>query len=115
MRQQGATPDDEALHRVRIGVKRVRYAAELAAPAVGQRAKLAARRLADVQDVLGEHNDACVAEARLRRLGERTGPEGAWAAGLLGGLALSRAAESRKRFPAVSTEATLGKRWRWTD
>jgi CHAD domain-containing protein len=115
MRQQGTAPDDEALHRVRIGVKRVRYAAELAAPAVGQRAKLAARRLADVQDVLGDHNDACVAESRLRRLGERTGPEGAWAAGLLGGLALSRAAEFRKRFPAVSTEATLGKRWRWTD
>ena len=112
--RQGASPDEEGLHRVRIRVKRARYAAELAAPAVGKKARRAARRLAKVQDVLGEHNDARTAEARLRTLGERTGATGAWAAGLLGGLQLAAAAESRERFGPAWAEAATDKRWRWT-
>lgn len=113
-RKQGKVPDDDGLHRLRIGVKRARYGAELAAPAAGKKARRAARKLAEVQDVLGEHNDACVAGERLRGLGERTGLAGAWAAGLLGGLALARAAECRERFPPVWAAAAAGKRWRWT-
>lgn len=113
LRRLRGSPDDEGLHRVRIGVKRLRYAAELAAPAVGERARRAARRLAEVQDVLGEHNDACVAVNRLRALGERTGDRGAWAAGELGGLALARAAGCRERFPSVWADAASDARWRW--
>jgi CHAD domain-containing protein len=112
--RQGPTPDDQGLHRVRIGVKRVRYAAELAVPAAGKKASKAARRLARVQDLLGEHNDACVAGVRLRDLGSRTESDGAWAAGLFGGLQLARAAECRERFPDVWAQAAAGKRWRWT-
>src|SRR5579859_2986154 len=108
--QLGDAPDDESLHRMRIEVKRLRYAAELAAPAVGAQAQRAARRLAEVQDVLGEHNDACVAGVRLRHLGERTGSSGAWAAGLLGGLALARAAGCRGDFPSVWSGAASKKR-----
>lgn len=114
VRKQGGSPDDEGLHRIRISVKRVRYAAELAAPAVGRKAGRGARGLADVQRVLGEHNDACVAGLRLRDLGSRTGQPGAWAAGLFGGLQLARAARCRKRFPAVWAQANATKRWRWT-
>ena len=113
-RRQGKTPDDEGLHRVRIRAKRVRYAAELAAPSAGRKAKRAARRLARVQSVLGEHNDACVAGLRLRSVGARMEPPGAWAAGLFGGLQLARAAVSRERFPAVWAQAAAGRRWRWT-
>jgi CHAD domain-containing protein len=112
-RKQGNAPDDEALHRLRIGVKRLRYAAELVAPAAGRQAQLAARRLAKVQDVLGEHNDACVAGERLRGLGERTDATGAWAAGLLGGLELARAADCRARFKPLWTEASAARHWRW--
>jgi CHAD domain-containing protein len=112
--KQGKKPDDEGLHRLRIDVKRVRYAAELAAPAVGKKATRAARALATVQDVLGEHNDASVAGGQLRALGERTEDTGAWAAGLFGGLQLARAAECRARFPGVWAQAAAGKRWRWT-
>jgi CHAD domain-containing protein len=112
--RQGKKPDDEGLHRLRIEVKRVRYAAELAAPAVGKKAQRSARALATVQDVLGEHNDACVAEGQLRDLGQRTSDGGAWAAGLFGGLQLARATECRDRFPSVWAEAAAGKRWRWT-
>jgi CHAD domain-containing protein len=112
-RKQRDPPDDDALHRLRIAVKRVRYAVELAAPVAGEKARRAAHRLADVQEVLGEHNDACIAVARLRTLGERTGPSGAWAAGLLGGLQLAQAAQCRKRFSSVWAKAAAEPRWRW--
>ncbi len=114
VRKQGASPDDQGLHRIRISVKRVRYASELAAPAAGAKARRAARGLANVQRVLGEHNDACVATMRLRDLGSRTGQPGAWAAGLLGGLQLARAARCRKHFRSAWADAAAAKRWRWT-
>jgi CHAD domain-containing protein len=112
-RAQGKSPDDEGLHRLRIGVKRVRYAAELVAPTVGKKGRRAARGLARVQDVLGEHHDACTAGVQLRGLGEKTGPSGAWAAGLLGGLQLARAAECREQLSPVWAHAAAGQRWRW--
>jgi CHAD domain-containing protein len=111
----GPSPDDESLHRLRIDAKRVRYAAELAGPVVGKKARRAARGLAQVQDVLGDHHDATAAALRLRALGSRTGPAGVWAAGLLAGLALARAAEHRDRFGSVWAEAAATERWRWVD
>ena len=61
----GKRPNEAALHGLRILLKRVRYAAELAAP----NDKIRKRFLADagaLQDLLGEHQDAVVAEQRLR-------------------------------------------------
>ena len=60
-------PSDAELHRLRIKAKRARYAAELAELAGAKGARdfvAAAKRL---QDVIGEHQDAAVAEERLRR------------------------------------------------
>jgi CHAD domain-containing protein len=59
----GDEPKDQELHRVRIRAKRARYAAE----AVGGESRFVARAK-DVQDVLGEHQDAVVAEERIREL-----------------------------------------------
>ena len=59
-------PSDEQLHEVRIEAKRCRYAAEAVAAAVGKRARAFAKAIADLQDVLGEHQDAVVAVAWLR-------------------------------------------------
>jgi CHAD domain-containing protein len=61
----GKHPDEAALHGLRIALKRARYAAELAAPAgrAGRRFLADARIL---QDLLGEHQDAVIAEQRLR-------------------------------------------------
>jgi CHAD domain-containing protein len=112
-RKLGPSPDDESLHRLRIDAKRVRYAAELAAPVAGKQARRAARGLAQVQDVLGDHHDAIAAAVRLRALGARTGPAGVWAAGLLAGLALARAAENRDRFRSVWADAAAPEHWRW--
>jgi CHAD domain-containing protein len=64
----GPDPGDEALHAVRIRGKRARYAAELAEPAAGERARRFVRRAKAFQDVVGEHQDAVVAEERLRGL-----------------------------------------------
>lgn len=114
-RKQGDLPDDEGLHRLRIRVKRVRYAAEMAAPVAGKKARRASREMANVQDLLGEHHDAITAVARLRALGARTDPSGAWAAGELGGLQLAHAAACRQRFDSVWKAAARRKRWRWVN
>lgn len=71
----------------------------------------AARALAKLQDVLGEHNDVCVALARLRALAEDATPAGVWASGLLGGLQITRAAECRTQFRAVYRDALAKSRW----
>jgi CHAD domain-containing protein len=71
-------PTDADLHVVRIKAKRARYAAELAAPVAGRLAERFIDRVKTLQDILGEHQDAVVAETRLRELfdrapGRRTG------------------------------------------
>jgi CHAD domain-containing protein len=70
-------PSDAELHEVRKLGKRARYAAELAGHAgVVKRAK-------ELQDVLGAHQDAVVAEERLRALAADASPAEALAAGRL--------------------------------
>jgi CHAD domain-containing protein len=61
-------PNDDDLHAVRIRVKRARYAAELAQPIVGEPAERFVARTKKLQDILGEYQDAVVAEKRLRTL-----------------------------------------------
>jgi CHAD domain-containing protein len=61
-------PSDADLHRARIRAKRARYAAELAAPVVGASAERFVEKAKLLQDALGEHQDAVVAEGRLREL-----------------------------------------------
>jgi CHAD domain-containing protein len=61
-------PSDSELHRLRVRGKRARYAGELAEAAVGKKARRFVERAKNVQDVLGEHQDAVVADERLREL-----------------------------------------------
>ena len=63
-------PSDVDIHAVRIKVKRARYAAELAQPIVGRPAERFVARTKKLQDILGEYQDAVVAEERLRSLVE---------------------------------------------
>lgn len=65
-------PPDDELHAVRIRSKRARYAAELAAGVVGKPARRFVRAAKRFQDVVGEHQDAVVAEERIRGLLART-------------------------------------------
>lgn len=65
----GSEAADSELHRVRLGAKQLRYAAELAAPVLGERARRLSRAARSLQDVLGDHHDAVAAECWLLRAG----------------------------------------------
>jgi CHAD domain-containing protein len=51
-------PSDRELHRIRIKAKRVRYAGEGLAPALGRRVRAFARRVEALQTILGDQHDA---------------------------------------------------------
>jgi CHAD domain-containing protein len=89
-----ADPSNEELHALRIKGKRARYAAELAENAVGKRAKRFVAAAKDFQDVIGSHQDAVVAAARLREL--RRTARGASTAFVLGRL-VERQSARRER------------------
>jgi CHAD domain-containing protein len=78
-----ASSGDADLHCLRLAAKRARYAGELAQPAVGGAAHRLAARAASLQGVLGEHQDAVVAEARLERVAIDASPAAAYVAGRL--------------------------------
>lgn len=93
-------PADAELHAVRIRAKRCRYAAEACAPLLGKPARRLARAAASLQDVLGELNDAVVAERWLREWAAHAGsPPGAFAAGELAVLERAAASRARSRWP----------------
>lgn len=64
--------DDVALHRARKAAKRSRYAAELAAPALGKPAKRIAKRSKKLQTHLGHYLDTTLACRTLLKLGRDT-------------------------------------------
>lgn len=97
----GQQPDEPTIQRLRLALERARYAAELAAPegAVRKRFLADARVL---QDLLGEHQDAVVAEQRLRgaAIGDvRTAA--AFAAGRLAERQRRRRERVQERLPAA--------------
>lgn len=98
----GPDADDEAVHRARVHGKRARYAAELAEASAGKPASRFVARAKTFQDVIGEHQDAVVAEARLRQLGRERG-ETSFVAGRL----VERQRERRRR-----ARAEAPKRWK---
>jgi CHAD domain-containing protein len=88
----GDDPPNDELHAVRKRAKRARYAAELAGhDRVVQRAK-------KLQDVLGEHQDAVVAEVALRKLAaDAAGPQAIASGRLIDG-ERERRAEARRTW-----------------
>ncbi|GGM43006.1 hypothetical protein GCM10012275_12440 [Longimycelium tulufanense] len=103
VRRAGPQPPDAELHALRIRVKRLRYTAELADPVV--RTKRLVKAAVAVQDVLGEHQDSCVAEERVRELlsGRSDAPQQvAFAAGRL---------VERERTRRAACRAGWWKRW----
>lgn len=63
-------------HDARIRAKRARYAADAVAPIFGKELKRHARALADVTELLGDHQDAHVAQLILRELASHTDVDG---------------------------------------
>ena len=106
-------PSDDELHQLRIRVKHVRYAAELAAPVVGKTPGRFARRLAALQDELGELHDAAVAERWLRATARRVRAPGPFVAGLLTEKNRERQANGRQRWWRLWRQARRKKLRRW--
>jgi CHAD domain-containing protein len=94
------SPDDE-LHAARILVKRARYAAELAERMRGKKATKFIRAAKDLQDVLGSHQDAHVAEGVIRELAEAAPPDQAFAAGMVAERQRERRREARAEYPGT--------------
>jgi CHAD domain-containing protein len=90
--------NDDALHEVRIRAKRVRYAAEAVAPVLGKPAQRLASAVAEVQSVLGDLQDATVAEVWLRSAAVRSRSSAGLVAGELIGLEQRKAADARKQW-----------------
>lgn len=99
-------PTNEELHMVRILAKRCRYAAEACAPSLGKRTHRLAVAARNVQDVLGELNDAVVAEKWLRDWTAHTDSiSGAFAAGELAALERAAAKQARSQWPRAWKQA----------
>lgn len=67
---------DLRLHDARKAAKRLRYAAEAAAPVLGEPARGLVAQARQAQELLGERQDAIVALPVLRELGAAAAPEG---------------------------------------
>jgi CHAD domain-containing protein len=107
----GDDPSPAELHRIRILSKRVRYASEAVAPATGKRAARFARDAADIQDALGELNDAAVARAWLRSTaGELDGPT-AFVAGQLAQQLANDAGPNLERWRSAYRSMTRRADW----
>jgi CHAD domain-containing protein len=91
-------PSDVELHGLRKTAKKARYAAELAAVEGGRKIQKTIDALKKLQDVIGAHQDAVVAEERLRALSKA---RSALAAGRLIERERGRRHEARAEYPAV--------------
>jgi CHAD domain-containing protein len=95
----------ERYHRLRVRAKRLRYAVEAASGLYGRPAARYEKRLTALQDVLGNHQDAVVAQEHLHELlrdqGEKLSPEAVFLMGELAAHERSIAASLRRRFRRV--------------
>ena len=107
-------PTSAELHEIRIRTKRVRYAAEAAAPVAGKPARALGHAAARLQDVLGELNDADVAAGWLDEWAARAGAgEGTRAAEALAALERDAAADLGDRWRAAWEELAEPKLRSW--
>ncbi len=109
----GDDPPDPELHQVRIRAKRARYAAEAVVPAVGKGPKRFAKAVAELQEVLGEHQDAVVAGEWLREHAPPHDGEAAFVAGELAVVEAAAAQASREAWPAAWKGARRKALRRW--
>ena len=113
-RALGDEPLNEELHAIRIRAKRARYAAEAVAPLFGKPARAFAEAAADAQEVLGELNDAVVAEQWLRSWAARSrSTRGVFVAGELAGLERAAAQRTRGRWPRAWEKLSSPKLRSW--
>jgi CHAD domain-containing protein len=106
-------PPDDALHQVRIRAKHCRYAAETVAPVLGKPARAFARAMEALQDVLGEHQDAVVAEQWLREAASESDGAETFVAGQLASLERVDIERTRAAWPDVWRKASRKRLRQW--
>jgi CHAD domain-containing protein len=115
VRALGSPPQDEELHRVRRLAKKARYTADLVKAGGGKKVANYLAALKEMQEVLGDFQDAVVAQGRIAAyLPEaKSTPEG-FALGRMAELQASKKRSSAAAFPAVWDKvAKTGKKaWR---
>jgi len=96
---------DTELHEARKAAKRLRYAAEAVAPALGRPVKRLGKAAKALQEILGEHQDAVVARPVLREIAvaAQVDGESAFTFGLL---------HERETGAAVRAEADVEGAWK---
>jgi CHAD domain-containing protein len=109
----GPKSEDSELHEVRILAKRARYAADVATIVCGAPARRFASAMADVQTLLGDHQDAHVAEQWLRTAARSSSPSAALTAGQLMAIERDDAARLRAEWPAVWNRSRKGSLRKW--
>jgi CHAD domain-containing protein len=82
-------------------VKHARYAAELVQPIIGRRAEQLIAKAKKLQDILGEHQDAVVAEESLRKV----------SVGTPAAQPLARQLIERQRKRRKTALAAFGNKW----
>jgi CHAD domain-containing protein len=114
MRKVAEEPTNESIHRARIKGKRARYATELLEDDLGKPAAKLLAAAKSFQDAAGEHQDAVVAEERIRSLlrgvrSQRT----ALAAGMLVNRQRERRRAAREALPEAWSrfQDAAGKVW----
>ena len=112
LRQNG--PDHD-WHRARILAKRARYAADVAAVALGKDARATAAAATRVQELLGEHQDAAMAADRMVSLGlsPTSDARTAVTCGRLAERERAGLTAVRSAFPAVWRDTKGGRATRW--
>jgi CHAD domain-containing protein len=106
---------DEAVHQARKSGKRLRYATEVAKPAVGNPAKRFTKGLKGFQSALGEHQDTVVARTALRELGARAhgAGEDCFPFGVLYGEDAALARRREDELPQLWAKAWRAKNRKW--
>ncbi|MGY3316908.1 CYTH and CHAD domain-containing protein [Arthrobacter sp. TE12232] len=96
----GTAPEDAALHEVRKCAKRLRYAAEAAAPIFSKQATSLAQTAEGIQEILGDLQDSVVTRETLRMLAAQTAAGGGngFSYGRLHALEQQRGEEARASF-----------------
>jgi CHAD domain-containing protein len=115
VKRLGSPPEDEDLHRVRRQAKKARYTADLVKPRGGKKVEKYLAAIKELQEVLGDFQDAVVAQGRITGyLPEaRTTPEG-FALGRMAELQASKKRRAAAAFPSTwERVAKAGKKaWR---
>jgi CHAD domain-containing protein len=102
VRQLAKIPANADLHEARKRAKQARYALEATTPLAGKRGARQARRLAELQSLLGDHQDTVVAGAWLHEAAHDSAePETPFVAGYVACLFDADRARLRKKWPSA--------------